>query len=76
MSIDDFQKYIKYTFINRNMDDLTRTTFLKLNDRTWNPGKYKNICGKDCTRHIFVFMSEVTQNVIVKAQTWEKTGMP
>ena len=77
MSIDDFHKYVKYTFINRNTDDLTRTTFLKLNDNTKNsPGKYTRICGTKCTRHIFVMRSDVTQKVIVKAQTWEKYGMP
>ena len=45
MSIEDFHKHLKYTFINRNTDDLTRNTFLKLNDRTYSPGKYKRICG-------------------------------
>ena len=73
MSMKDFYKHVKYTFINRNMDNLTRKTFLRLNDRTQNsPGKYNRICGKECTRHVFVFRSDVTQTVIVKAQTWEK----
>ena len=60
MPIESYVKYFEYTAINHNVDDnnLHRTSFLKINDDTINPG-WTYWCGRTCTQHVLKFVSNV-----------------
>ena len=77
MPIESYVKYFEYTSINFNVDDnnLYRTSFLKINDDTINPG-WTPWCGNTCTQHALKFVSNVDQKVIVSVQTWDARSMP
>lgn len=46
-----------------------------LSDKTMSPGEHP-LCGETCTRHEFTLKSDVAQNVIVSANTWQLRGYP
>ena len=68
-TIDIFRQDFGITWINYDTYDMFRTSWMKLDDKTNNPGK-SSWCGSSCTRHDFTLKSRVKQTVIVSASAW------
>ena len=75
MPIDDYKKYCGETYINFNVDNMSRSTFLVLDDtntETRQGGK----CGGTCSYHKFTLKSPSDQKVYLKIATWDDRAMP
>jgi hypothetical protein len=75
MPIDDYKKWCGETYINFNVDNMSRATFLVLDDtntETRSEGK----CGGTCSYHKFTLKSASDQKVYLKLATWEHRGAP
>ena len=58
-TIDIFKQDFGITWINYDTYDMFRTSWMKLDDNTNNPGQ-SSWCGSSCTRHEFTLKSKVT----------------
>ena len=74
MPIADYKKWCNLTTENINVDKMSRSSFLVLDD-TAEPrdgGK----CNGTCSYHKFTVKSKETQTVYLKVATWERRGVP
>ena len=74
MPIDIYKKYVLYTVINFNMDNVTTDHHLTLNS-TPNNGTGIKYC-RGCTYEKFEVTTEEDQTVNMKVATWERRGIP
>ena len=72
--INLYKSQVGYTQINFNVDKISRTHHLTLNDER-NNGTGTRYC-KQCTRHIYAIKSETDQDVNVMIGTWDARGTP
>lgn len=75
LPIEIFKSDFGITWINYDTARMWRSHWLILNDKTNSPGQ-SSWCGKSCVRHEFKLKSEVSQEIIVSANTWQDRGYP
>ena len=76
MDFDDYYKMFAESYVSMDSSDWFSGSFLKLNDTSaaTNPGQ-EDWCGRKCTRHVLTVTTEVEQDVIISAHTWEDRCM-
>ena len=76
MDFADYYTMFAESFIVMDSSDWFSGSFLKLNDTSaaTNPGSYE-WCGRKCTRHVLTITTEVEQEVIITAHTWDSRCM-
>ena len=75
MPIADYKKWCGETYINFNTDNMSRATFLVLDDTNTETRQSEN-CGGTCSYHKFTIKSEADQKVYLKIATWDRRGAP
>ena len=73
--IEVFRRDFGITWVNYDTDRMWRSHWLILDDKTNSKGSNR-YCGSRCTRHEFQLKSEVSQNILVSASTWQDRGYP
>ena len=64
---DGYYDLFEITWVNYDITDWYKSTFLVLNDESLHNGEWE--CDS-CTKHTFTLTSEIDQTVIVSASTW------
>ena len=70
ISIEDYKEYLEYTTISFDVSEAYQAYFLVLNDTYVKPGM-KQDCGVNCTVHKFYVQSEIDQEVLISAHSWD-----
>ena len=75
MRIEDFYEQGQSTIVSYDTNGWYDDHFLMLNDKTGQNGKW-SWCGPTCTRHTVTVTSDVAQDLIVTAHTWDERTYP
>ena len=75
MPIDLYKKWVEMTYINYNTANMSRATFLVLNDNNTETRQGGN-CAGTCSYHKFTIKSSTTQKVHLKLASWDPRGLP
>ena len=75
MKIEDFYEQGQSTIVSYDTNGWFSDHFLMLDDKTVQNGKW-SWCGPTCTRHIVTVKSDVDQDLIVTAHTWDERTYP
>ena len=75
MQIDDYLKYTAASIVNYNVDNMSRATFLVLDDDNTET-RQSSTCNGECSYHRFTITSRETQTVYLKVATWPGRGLP
>ena len=70
ISIEDYIKYLEYTTVSFDVSEAYQAYFLRLNDDYVKPAKKQNV-SPNCTTHTFVIESEIDQEILISAHTWD-----
>ena len=70
ITIEEYLQHLEYTNINFDVTDAYQAYFLVLNDTYIKRGTEAE-CGVNCTMHQFFVESEIDQEILISAQTWD-----
>ena len=71
ISIEDYLQYLAYTTISYDVQDAYQEYFLVLNDTYVNEADDQIPCGENCTHHLFYVQSEIEQEILISAHSWD-----
>ena len=70
ITIEEYLEHLEYTNINFDVTDAYQAYFLVLNDTYVKRGSETD-CGVNCTMHQFFIESEIDQEILISAHTWD-----